>query len=272
MAPTDHWRSAEALKAVVADLEKRASRAEMLAREAEAARDPLMFVAALFRADAEVAKRLETQSFTGALAEDVQRAWPAMRHLLHTIADRAPEALADEARARGNDSDDVARTRLLVYWAGDVGSRDDYLSRALLQPYLEVLRARNVSPDREHRRGHCPFCGGAPIVGARKSMPEAEAGLRILVCALCSNEWTFNRVCCPSCFEEKPEKLPHYTSDAHVNVRIEACETCRRYVKSIDLTKDARPIPAVDDLASIAMDLWAMEEGVTRIEPGLAGI
>jgi formate dehydrogenase maturation protein FdhE len=43
-------------------------------------------------------------------------------------------------------------------------------------------------------------------------------------------------------------------------------------VKSIDLTLDARPIPQIDDLVSLSMDLWAADEGYTRIEPGLAGI
>jgi len=28
----------------------------------------------------------------------------------------------------------------------------------------------------------------------------------------------------------------------------------------------------VDDLLSVAMDLWAREAGYTRLEPGLAGI
>jgi formate dehydrogenase maturation protein FdhE len=31
-------------------------------------------------------------------------------------------------------------------------------------------------------------------------------------------------------------------------------------------------MPEVDDLASIALDLWAVEQGFTRIEPGLAGV
>jgi formate dehydrogenase maturation protein FdhE len=257
---------------VVAEIEKRASRAEALARETAAAREPLMFVAALCRAQAAAARDLEAQRFTGTLVDDAAAALPAMRRVLHTIGDRAPEQLADEARARREEDEEVAGTRLLVYWRGDLHSSEDYLSRAMLQPYFEVLRARNIAPDRVHARGHCPFCGGAPMIGARRSMPETDTGQRILVCALCGNEWAFNRVCCPSCFEEVPEKLPVYSSDAHPHVRIEACETCRRYVKSIDLTKDARPIPAIDDLASIAMDLWAMEEGLTRIEPGLAGI
>ena len=94
----------------------------------------------------------------------------------------------------------------------------------------------------------------------------------MLRCALCALEWNVNRISCPACFEEDPYKLPLFHSDAHPNVRIEACETCRRYVKSIDLTQDARPIPEIDDLLSLSMDLWAMDEGFTRIEPGLAGL
>ena len=66
--------------------------------------------------------------------------------------------------------------------------------------------------------------------------------------------------------------LPSFTSDTHPFVRVEACETCSRYVKSIDLSEDARPLPEIDDLASLSMDLWAAEQGYSRIEPGLAGI
>ena len=101
---------------------------------------------------------------------------------------------------------------------------------------------------------------------------EASGAARYLVCVLCGTEWLFNRIRCPSCLEENPAKLPSFQSDVHKGVRIEACETCKRYVKSIDLTLDARPMPEVDDLVSLAMDLWAMEQGFTRLEPGWAGI
>jgi FdhE protein len=99
-----------------------------------------------------------------------------------------------------------------------------------------------------------------------------EGARRMLGCALCGGEWLFGRILCPSCSEGDPLKLPSFQNDKHPAVRIEACETCRRYVKSLDLSEDARPIPEVDDLASIAMDLWAAEQGFTRIEPGLAGL
>ena len=99
-----------------------------------------------------------------------------------------------------------------------------------------------------------------------------EGAKRSLGCALCGAEWPFPRILCPSCHEEDPKKLPAYSAAAQPAVRIEACETCRRYVKSIDLSEDARPIPEVDDLASLSLDLWALREGFERTEPGLAGL
>jgi hypothetical protein len=196
-------------------------------------------------------------------------------HIFHSYYGRWKTRLfllVEQALARLDDDSTTAANRLLSYWNGETSARDDYLSRAILRPYAEVMRAHNRTPDRLHRQGHCPFCGGAPIVSSRRSMPDAEAGQRMLHCALCGLEWNVNRILCPSCFESDPDKLPVYGSDAHPNARIEACETCRRYVKSIDTTKDARQIAEIDDLASIALDLWAIDEGLTRIEPGLAGL
>ena len=77
---------------------------------------------------------------------------------------------------------------------------------------------------------------------------------------------------CPACGESEPARLPSFQSEKHQGVRIEACETCKAYVKTLDLTLDARRVPEVDELLSLGMDLWAAEQGFTRIEPGLAGI
>jgi hypothetical protein len=209
---------------------------------------------------------------TGHLDEDAGRLADQIPHLLRHSAENGPEALSEDARARQKDLPATARTRLLVYWAGDRPSSEDYLSRAILRPYVEVLRAVNVPPDRVHRRGQCPFCGGGPWISARREGSLMEGARRMLACALCGGEWLFERILCPACFEEDPHKLPSFRDEKYSAVRIEACETCHRYVKSLDLSEDARPIPEVDDLASIAMDLWASEQGYTRIEPGLAGL
>ena len=263
--------TAHLAKASVAEeFGQRAARAELLAGQSASAREALTFTAILSRAQAKLAAEIERIALTGRLENDVEHLIPLHDGLIGEAADHGPSALSDEARKRANEDPATARTRLLVYWNGD---SDDYLSRALLQPYAEVLRARQVAPDRVHERGHCPFCGGAAMISARRPADgDGDVGMRMLTCALCACEWNVNRVSCPSCFEEDPARLPIYRSDAHPNVRIEACETCQRYMKSIDLTQDARPIPEIDDLLSLSMDLWAIDEGYTRIEPGLAGI
>ena len=261
---------------LVSDFERRSARAETLSKDSTSAREPLQFAAGLYRIQGRVAGELEPvhaeEPFTGRLGHDADRLTGAVAAVLRYAAESGPEELAGDARARQKDLPATARQRLLVYWAGDRPAAEDYLSRAILRPYAEHLRSAGVSPERAHARGRCPFCGGAPWVSARRDGAPSEGARRLLACSLCGLEWLFERILCPSCFEEDPHKLPAFQSEKHPSVRIETCETCRRYVKSIDVSTDARPIPEVDDLVSLSMDLWAAEEGYTRIEPGLAGI
>lgn len=241
--------------------EQRGARAALLASSGE----PVQFAAKLCDAQAGITF---PDSLSGRLTKDVHAVSP--QSILRVAAEHGPELLAIEAEKRLHEDAHTAETRLLVYWGG--GAREDYLTRAILQPYVETLRVRNITPDRLHLRGHCPFCGGAAWISARKPAQDAEAGFRYLSCALCALEWPVNRLQCVSCFEEDPHKQPVFHTDTHPNVRIEACETCCRYIKSIDLTVDARPVPIIDDLLSISLDLWAVGQGYTRIEPGLAGL
>ena len=245
---------------VRAEFERRSARADALPPS-----PILSFVSLLCRAQGEIAAGVES-------APDFDHLLSLIEPFLRIVADRGPEELVVQALTRLDDDATTARARLMTYWNGDTTARDDYLSRAILRPYAEVLRSRGATLDRPHNQGHCPYCGGPPIISTRRAMPDADAGMRLLHCALCGLEWNFNRVRCPACGEEDPQKLPMVRGDAHPAVRIEACETCRRYVKSIDLTQDARPIAEIDDVVSLSMDLWAMDEGFTRIEPGLAGV
>lgn len=261
---------------VSSELERRAARAELLAPQVPAAKEPLEFAAGLYRVQAREAGALEEahagQPWGGRFEEEAGRLLDRLRPILLYAADHGPGALSEEAAERLEEDSETARTRLAVYWAGDRPSREDYLSRAMLRPYVELLRSAKVTPERPRRRGACPFCGGLPWISARREGSLTEGARRMLCCALCGGEWLFGRILCPACLEEDPRKLPAFQDEKHPAVRIEACETCRRYVKSLDLSEDARPIPEVDDLVTLAMDLWAAGEGWTRIEPGLAGI
>jgi len=244
--------------------EQRRARAALLADQSDAAREPLQFAAALSNAQAQSMHRFQPVSLSGHLENDVDKIVTLIHPILEVIAQRS-----DDAKQRLSDEPSVAKTRLKVFWSEN---HHDYISRALLQPYVALLREKNITPDRVHSRGHCPFCGGAAWISSRKSASDADGGFRYLGCSLCGLDWNFGRIACPACGEEDPHKLSNFSSDRHPTVRIESCETCRRYVKSIDLTLDARPLPPVDDLLSLSMDLWAVEEGFVRIEPGMAGM
>ena len=266
---------------VEAAFERRAARADVLARGPVTAAEPLRFASGLYRVQGRLATSLESlhaeRPFSGRLDEDADRFVGPLADLIRFAAEQGPPALVDEAQAREREDGSRARSRLLGWWTDDGPSGHDYLSRALLRPYVEVLARLGVSPDRLHRPGHCPFCGGAPWIAVRRAQAEGASGgsgdgaRRLLGCALCGGEWPLGRILCPACDEGDPVKLPSFQSPSYPAVRIEACETCRRYVKSIDLSVDGRAIPEVDDLVSLSMDLWAAGEGFTRLEPGLAG-
>jgi FdhE protein len=251
--------------------ERRAARAEALARESTTAHAPLDFAAGLYRAQGAVAGALVEQSLGGRLEDDLDSFVATLNGILRFAAENGPPPLSSAALARLQEDQ---RERLCAWWnqRGNGFGRDDYLSRALLRPYAEVLAGRGLAPQPPADSGGCPFCGGPPWIASRRPMTDGDGAQRLLGCALCGGEWPSNRIRCPACGEESPDKLPIFQSDRHPAVRIETCATCRVYVKSIDLTVDARAIPEVDDLLSLSMDLWAVDEGYTRVEPGLAGV
>jgi len=55
------------------------------------------------------------------------------------------------------------------------------------------------------------------------------------------------------------------------HIRIDACATCERYVIDVDLSRDSRAVPEVDELAAVPLDLYAAEHGLSKITPNLMG-
>lgn len=255
--------------------ERRAERADELREHAPAAAEALAFAAGLCRAQARTAGALEDAHrdahLTGHLERDAERLIAAADVVLRHAADSGPAPLAEHARERLEDDARTARARLLAYWGAERTADEDYLSRAQLRPYASLLRSLDIGLDRPRGRFGCPTCGGRPWVAVRREGSALGGARRVLACALCAGEWTVARIQCPFCAEDNPYALPAFSSNRHPGIRIEACETCRRYVKSIDLAVEPRALPEIDDLASLKLDLWAREQGFERLEPGLAG-
>jgi formate dehydrogenase maturation protein FdhE len=154
--------------------------------------------------------------------------------------------------------------------AAETGQHEpSFLEHTILQAYAERQAAR-AGPCAGSVQPACPFCGEAPFLAVLR--PEGDGGKRFLMCSLCLTEWEYRRLLCPRCGEENQDKLPVFTAEQFPYIRMEICESCKTYTKAIDLTKNGLAIPEVDDVASVALDLWAQEQGYTRFQVNLFGM
>jgi FdhE protein len=200
---------------------------------------------------------------------------PHFRGYLSTIEQHAPAALAKAAHQMSLLPSDSWIASLEAYWqhAGkydqQVGAFAQFLARAFLQPYAEFRAAPLPRAPMVITVRVCPLCGSRPLMGVLRV--EGDSGKRFLLCSFCSQEWEFRRIHCPTCGEQAEGKLPVYVAEQLPHIRVEACDTCKFFLTTVDLTKDGHAIPLVDDLAAIPLTLWAHEHGYSRLQPNLLG-
>ena len=157
---------------------------------------------------------------------------------------------------------------------------ETYLARAAASPLLEAISlppagSETPSPLRggSGRRSLCPACGGLPQLSYFALSGEAlVTGPRYLLCARCSNSWVFSRMTCANCGETDSAKLPIFQDPEQLkHIRVDGCRTCGKYLLTFDLRRDARAVPIVDELAALPLDLYARDQGLTKITPNLLG-
>lgn len=221
--------------------------------------------------------------------------------LVQVTATHGPARLVGEVRERLASVDPVA---LIEGWlrGAEQSPVDRYLARACAGPILEALgpaAGDACSGPRDQR--HCPRCGGLPQVSVLEPAADSLVGARRrLLCARCGEGWTYPRLTCAGCGERQAARLLVYaeegTSEAETSgsvvrgldgkrppegahavpwfphVRVEGCETCHRYLLGIDLIRDGRAVPIVDELAALPLDLYAQERGFTKIVPNVLGV
>lgn len=253
----------------------RLQRAEELAREAEATKEILTFYARLLQSQKEADEFLRSRPGwlpSGSLTEDLSLVRECAAIVLRTVAANGPPALADEARGLMS-APGAVDEMLLEYW--NRPSDTQFFAKAILQPYMRWLAESGGQPFREFENSErrCPFCGGMPQVSFLKiKEATSESGNRDLVCATCTINWSFRRVACAYCGEERPTKLGYFHTPEYDHIRIEACDTCNRYIKGVDLTRLGFAIPLVDEVAAGALDVWSHQHGYMKIELNLLGL
>ena len=186
-------------------------------------------------------------------------------------------------------------------WGEDQVPVDRFLARASLGPVLEALgpgAAASCAGPRDRR--HCPACGGPPQLSYfAVAAEDLASGGRFLVCARCHRSWGYARMTCAGCGEDSTSRLPIFSEEGTTSgergsvvrglqgklekhqgaertavfphMRIEACDTCRRYLLNIDLATEPKAVPVVDELAALPLDIYAGERGFSKITPNLMG-
>jgi FdhE protein len=283
------------LETAVSPWGSRRLRAEELRARHPFATEPLTLYGALvevqedaWRAARESAPRLE----------ELAR-WAAARILpavVEATVAAGPAALGEAARNRL--ADGAAGDALAGWLAGaELDPVDRYLARASLGPVLEALGERAGAACRAPRRGEssqvCPCCAGLPQLSWLASTGESlVSGPRSLLCARCGSNWSCSRSVCPACGESREARLSVHAErlegpvsgngradgdgdgdgqPVFPHLRIASCSTCSRYLIEVDMARDGRAVPEVDELAALPLDLYAAEQGLTKVTPNLMG-
>ncbi len=121
------------------------------------------------------------------------------------------------------------------------------------------LAATDVTPAAE---GICPVCGGAPVSSLVVGWTQASKA-RYCACSLCGTLWNHVRIKCTAC--GSTEGITYLTiEDGPKTVGVEACGTCRSYIKHMQQHEDPGLDPVADDVASYALDLLATNDDYRR--------
>jgi FdhE protein len=255
----------------------RIERAEQLALQVPAASTLLRFYIDIAKFQAEIYGLLESDP-EQAGGEEGREKLPAIYRqfgeFLLRVARVGPPQLGEHAQALAGQGSGAWNALLDGFWEGNEPQAGDtqssLLARAFLQPYAEFVRERARREWPDHREAACPFCGRK--AGLAILRPLGDGAKRSLLCSFCQAEWDFRRLVCVACGEENDARLTVYTAEQFPEVRVECCESCKRYIKAVDLSKNGLAEPVVDEIASAALDLWAHEHGYAKWQVNLLGM
>ena len=252
--------------------QRRIDRATTLARGDAPSKALLTQYAAILAAqrtcyDALVA---DGQRLTGSLDRDLPDVRMCAARAFSTVRGFLPTEISSDAP-----DNDAAIDQLLS--DGWRATSAPFFARVVLQPYAEALARLGRRPaerglESTPGRAECPFCGGPPQVSVLRRDSGSDGGGRELVCALCSTSWALRRILCVHCGEEDEHRLKYFHTPAFDHVRVDSCDTCLHYVKAVDLARLGIAVPVVDEVASGALDIWAHEHGLTKVEVNLVGL
>jgi FdhE protein len=140
-----------------------------------------------------------------------------------------------------------------------------FLVQSSIRPSIEagMERLRSELDPETWLKGYCPVCGSLPHL----SLLKEEVGKRYLLCSYCGYEWRIERLVCPFCGNKDQESLQYFYAEGEETYRIDLCDKCHQYIKTIDLRKIEEIDPVLEDLATLHLDILASQKGYKRPVP-----
>ena len=130
-------------------------------------------------------------------------------------------------------------------------------------PFLQACNRRWAPSIAESwTEGYCPVCGAWPAFAEVRGIERS----RFLRCGRCGGGWRARGLSCSYCGMTDHEELVALVPETSGSrAAIEACKRCLGYVKTFTTLQGSPPANVmVDDLASVDLDIAALERGYQR--------
>ena len=140
-----------------------------------------------------------------------------------------------------------------------------FLVRSSIQPSIETAseQLRGELDLESSRTGPCPVCGSLPVI----SLLKGDGGVRYSLCSWCACQWRVDRLSCSVCGNKEPGALHYLCGEGEEARRVDLCDACHHYIKTIDCRSLEAPDPSLEDLATLHLDVVAVRKGYDRSVP-----
>jgi FdhE protein len=140
-----------------------------------------------------------------------------------------------------------------------------FLVRSSTRPSIEAGREQlrgELDPE-TWRKTRCPVCGSLPTL----SLLRGDGGMRYSLCSCCDYQWRIDRLSCSVCGSKEQGTLHYFCGEGEDACRIDLCDTCHHYIKTIDYRNLEESDPSLEDLATLHLDVLAVQKGYRRAVP-----
>jgi len=135
-----------------------------------------------------------------------------------------------------------------------------FITYSSIKPSLNICAqqlATYLDKESTWEKGYCPVCGSLP--GLSMFIGEGE---RFLFCSFCWHQWSSKRLYCPFCDNTDSKTLNYFFTEEEKEYRVDLCDGCKKYIKTIDTRETGRYIyPPLEAVSTLHLDIKAQEKG-----------